>query len=191
MVYSEINYYYYADSLLQNCRPNQILPSFLKRKNAIGGGGKAKRPKTVLSWDKDIVCLPNYLKKATAKSIPYPRGKMRAMLGREGLIGKVHLTSVMTIEEVKQEIRSVFQGPMGGKATFNFTFLQATGGSSRSLSVPSVSSSFEWTAQQVAKLGNQRNTIYILAEDELTLVSISVKMSLVLCTQYMYFFLDL
>ena len=100
---------------------------------------------------------------------------MRAMLGREGLIGKVHLTSIMAIEEVEQEIRSVFRGPMGDQTTFRFKFLQATGGSSQSLSVPSVSLSFKWTAQQVAKLGNQRNTIYILAEDDLTLVSNTFK----------------
>ena len=45
-------------------------------KNAVGGGEKAKRAKTVLSWDRDIICFPNYSKKATAKAIPYPRGKM-------------------------------------------------------------------------------------------------------------------
>ena len=58
---------------------------------------------------------------------------------------------------------------MGNDVSFPFQHLQATGGGSRSLSVPSVSASFQWTAQQVAKLGNQRNTIYILAEGELKL----------------------
>ena len=51
--------------------------------------------------------------------------------------------------------------------SFPFKYLQATGDGVRSLSIPSVSASFEWTAQQVAKLGNQRNHIYILAEKDL------------------------
>lgn len=146
------------------------MPSFLKRKCAVGGGGKAKKPKTISTWDRDIICLPKYFRKPGENCIPYPRGKLRTMLGSEGLIGKVHLTSDMTIEDVGREIRSTFCGPMGASDSFNFSFLQATGGSSRSLSVPSVSPSFRWTAQQVAKLGNQRNTIYIIAEDDLVTV---------------------
>ena len=153
------------------CRPNQILPSFLKRKSTVVGGGKAKKPKTVSAWDRDIVCLPGHFKKAVGNSISYPRGKVRASLGREGLIGKIHITSEMKSDEVEQEIQSTFDGPMGGNNSFHFTYLQATGAASRSLSIPSISSSFKWNPQQVAKLGNQRNTIYILADDELKLVN--------------------
>ena len=75
----------------------------------------------------------------------------------------------MTIEEVEDEIRSVFKPAMGSDPSFPFKYLQATGGGSRSLSIPSVSASFCWTAAQVAKLGNQRNTLYILAEEDLKL----------------------
>ena len=35
-----------------------------------------------------------------AHYIPYPHGKLCASLGSNGLVGKVHLTSDMTIEEV-------------------------------------------------------------------------------------------
>ena len=74
----------------------------------------------------------------------------------------------MTIEEVEEEVRSVFQGPMGGKSDFRFHFLQSTGVGTRTLTVPSVSSSFNWTAQQVAKLGSSKQAIYILAIDDLS-----------------------
>ena len=138
-------------------RPNQILPSYLRRRAAASGGTRNKKPKTVTTWDRDIVCLPKYLKKGE-NFIPYPRGKYRARLGRLGLVGKVHLTSAMTVDEVRMEIQSVFERAMGDNQSFPFTYLQATGGGSRSLSIPSV-----------AKLGNQRNTIYILAGEELNL----------------------
>lgn len=77
----------------------------------------------------------------------------------------------MTVEEVGMEIRSAFKFAMGEDCSFPFKYLQATGGGIRALSIPSVSSSFQWTPQQVAKLGNQRHTIYILAEKELKLSS--------------------
>ena len=149
-------------------RPNQILPSFLKRKARGDSGGKSKKPRALTTWDRDIVCLPNECKKAES-AVPYPRGNFRARLCEEGLVGKVRLTSHMSVEEVEDEIRSVFNVAMQGDPSFPFKYLQATGGGNRSLSVPSVSASFQWTAQQVAKLGNQRNVIYILAEKDLVL----------------------
>ena len=69
------------------------------------------------------------------------------------------------------EVRSVFVKAMGGKHDFPFLFLQPTGSGSRSLSMPAISTSFQWTSQQVAKLGANKQTIYILATDELELVS--------------------
>ena len=166
-----------ASQYVQNCfsppdcrvsRPKHILPSYLKRRAGANSATKSKRPKTVTTWDRDIICLPKEYKKGE-NCIPYPRGKYRARLGREGLVGKVHLTSEMTVDDVGMEIRSVFNRAMGGNHSFPFTYLQATGGGSRSLSIPSVSASFQWTAHQVAKLGNQRNTIYIIADEDLTL----------------------
>ena len=72
----------------------------------------------------------------------------------------------MSVIEVEDEIRSVFQGPMGGKHDFRFQFLQSTGVGSRTLTIP-VLSSFDWSAQQVAKLGNNKQPVYIIAVDEL------------------------
>ena len=143
-------------------RPSQILPSYLKRKSSGCSASKSKKRRTI-SYDRDIICLPpKYRKK---EDIPYPRGKYRSELGRKGLVGKVHLTTDMSVVEVENEIRSVFSHAMGSECPFQY--LQPAGGGSRSLTVPSVSSSFQWSAQQVAKLGNCKNTIYILAMGEL------------------------
>lgn len=144
------------------------MPSYLKRKVSSSVSSKGKKQKTVTTWDRDIICLPKGCKRED-NTISYPRGKFRAKLARDQLVGKVHLSSAMTIEEVGKEIRSAFEFVMYGNYSFPFKYLQGTGGGPRALTIPSVSASFQWTAQQVAKLGNQRNTIYILAEHDLRL----------------------
>ena len=88
-------------------------------------------------------------------------------VGAGGLIGKVRLLSSRTVQELEDEVRSVFKKPMGGKEDFPFIFLQPTGAGSRTLTVPSVSASFSWTAQQVAKLGTTTQAVYIMAKDKL------------------------
>ncbi len=129
----------------------------------------SKRPKTVQFWDRDIVCLPQSTDLELQTSIAYPRGKCRAELAESGLVGKIRLNSAMTVEEVGQEIRSVFKGPMRGSSNFKFMFLQPTGSGSCTLTVPSTSSSFSWTAHQVAKLGGYKQSIYIIAVDQVYL----------------------
>ena len=83
-------------------------PSYLKRRVAASSGTENKKPRTVTTWYRDIICLPKEYKKGE-NFIPYPRGKYRARLGRLGLVGKVHLTSAMTVDEVRMEIQSVFE----------------------------------------------------------------------------------
>lgn len=112
-------------------------------------------------WDRDIVCLPWSIELSLQFS--YPRGKYRTKLAEKGLIGKIRLTSTMSVEDVENEVRYVFYGPMGGRDDFCFDFLQPTGVGTKTLTVPSVSSSFRWTAQQVAKLGSNKQSIYIVA----------------------------
>ena len=75
---------------------------------------------------------------------------------------------------IKNEVRSVFRDPMEGKPNFPSIFLQLTGCGSKSLTIPTVSVSFGWTAQQVAKLGGNKGTIYILAEEKLNVQDIEV-----------------
>ncbi len=72
----------------------------------------------------------------------------------------------MNKDDVQQEIRSVFRGPMRNNRDFPFTFLQRAGEGSNTLIIPSVSPSYEWTAEQVARLGGQNKTIYILARGD-------------------------
>lgn len=132
----------------------------------------SKKQKAVTSWDRDIICLPQtrkLRKNDAANILSYPRKKYRAQLAAWGLIGKLHLTSDMTVDDVAAEVRSVFKGPMSNNPSFQFTFLQSTGGGSITLTTPSTSSSYQWTAHQVAKLSSFRGTIYILAIDDLTL----------------------
>ena len=61
------------------------------------------------------------------------------------------------------EIRSVFEGPMGGDENFPFKILQTCGGGSKTLSAPVLSSSFRWTAGAVVGR-NSKVSIYILAD---------------------------
>lgn len=84
-----------------------------------------------------------------------------------GLIGKIHLSSDMNEDDVKREVCSVFQGPMGNDPNFPFVFLQGAGEGSKTLVIPSVSSNYHWTAQQVARLGGQKSHIYILAQADM------------------------
>ena len=147
-----------------------ILPSYLRRKGGVASGKNPKKAKTVKTWDRDVFCIPESVRnKSAGGNIRYPRGKYHAELARCGLIGKLHMTSEMTAEEVSAEVRSVFKEPMGNNPDFPFLYLQPTGGGSKSLTVPSQSSSFTWTAQQVARLGGQSGTIYILAQSTLNI----------------------
>lgn len=103
------------------------------------------------------------------KHIPFPRGKSRVSLARNGLVGKLHISSDMSENDVLCEVRSVFKDPMDNNPNFPFQLLQPTGEGSRSLAIPPVSDTFQWTAQQVARLGGSRGCIYILAEADLNI----------------------
>ena len=142
----------------------RILPSAFGKRFIQKGGTKAKKAK-IFSYDRDIICLPNYMRKGDGIQIPRNK-KTREFLGRNGLIGKIHLESSMTEEEIFLEICSVFQNAMGGSKTFAFDeVLQHAGGSSKMLTVPALSSSFKWTASCVASK-SPKTPIYILAIDD-------------------------
>ena len=122
----------------------------------------SQQPKErVYTYERDIICLPHSF---AGKLIKIPRN--RDALSESGLVGKMTLSSNMTEDELFSEIRSVFRGPMGGSADFPFQVLQPTGGSSRSLTVPAVSSTFRWTAAAIA-WKSTKTPIYILAQDNL------------------------
>ena len=89
-----------------------------------------------------------------------------------------------TDQEVRQEIGKVFAVPMGLTKTsieqgnlFPFTYLQRIGPGSRTLCVPSISSTFQWDGKKVSTLAKSGGTIYILADSclpEIDEVSLSL-----------------
>ena len=155
-----------------------VLPSYLRRRRDVAMDRKPKKAKVIKQWDRDVLCLPP---RKGGGVLSYPRGKYRAQLADCGLIGKLHMTSVMEEEDVAREIRSIFKGPMKDDANFQFQYLQSTGGGSKSLTIPAQSESFKWTAYQVARLSGQSGTIYILALDELDLKDSNDKVQYTLC----------
>ena len=115
-------------------------------------------------YDRDIVCIP---KCSGTSTIKIPRSKdVREMLGRNGLIGKIRLMSSMSERQIMDEIKSVFTKPMKGKADFAFKILRPSGGSSKTLSIPALSSSFRRTAGVIAGK-NSKMPIYIMADEDL------------------------
>lgn len=86
-----------------------------------------------------------------AGRIRIPRNKRdREYLVANKLVGKIQLQSDMSEAQIFNEIQSVFQYPMGCNDEFSFTILQQSGGGSKFLMVPELSSSYKWTAGAVA-----------------------------------------
>ena len=152
-------------------RSSTFPPKFLK--NARG----VKKNKVCVkeyTYDRDIICIPKCMQSTSSSCITIPRSKKaREMLARNGLIGKIRITSLMSETNIMSEIRSVFSLAMKEKPDFSFKILQSSGGNSKSLSVPSLSSSFRWTAGALAGK-NSKMPIYILAEDEIEVVFIKI-----------------
>ena len=115
-------------------------------------------------YDRDIICLPYSFLNDGKVSIP--RLGTRDMLARNGLLGKIRLSSLMSEDEIFSEIRSVFSVSMGEKDDFHFTILQPAGGGSKSLTIPSLSPTYKYTASAAAGK-NSKMPIYILALEDL------------------------
>ena len=128
-----------------------------------------------MHYNRDIICLPHTFAKSGLKSISIPRGKQRIRLAE---LGKVTFSSEMSEDEISTEIRSAFAEAMGHDPCFPFKFLQVSGGGTKSLAVPSLSQSFQWTPQEVCKLG--KTCIYILAEKMLVNEEVKVKLLFIL-----------
>ena len=121
------------------------------------------------------MCLPSTYGEEGAKSTPIPRGKQRSQLAKMGLQGKVTITSIMTEDEIRSEIRYAFVEAMGNDSSFPFTFLQTSGCGTKTLAVPSLSASFHWNAQEVSKLG--KSCFYIMAGKKLICEDVKVSLS--------------
>ena len=129
----------------------------MKRINSRQKVIKKKTP--LITYDRDIVCLTKqFVRKNGTVKIPRSADSLE-YLCRNGLKGKIRLVSTMSEEEIMDEIRSVFKRPFNDQE-FSFEILQHGGGKFKSLVVPSLSSSFSWTASAVA--GGSKSPIYIL-----------------------------
>ena len=110
----------------------------------------AKRKFKIVVYERDIILLPpSYIPDSMDGKITIPRGD-REILASNSLIGKIALQSTMSEDEIFDEIRDIFQGPMKNNKEFNFVILQPTGGGSKNLMIPAVSKHFQWTASSVA-----------------------------------------
>lgn len=115
-------------------------------------------------------------------NIKIPRSRCaREMLAKNGLIGKVTLTSDMDEDKIHSDIFSVFQKAMRKDPVFPFTILQPAGGTSKSLMIPSLSTSYRWTASVVAGK-NAKLPIYILAEADLEVSPEAIE--IIFCLQF-------
>lgn len=132
---------------------------------------KSKKER-IFTYERDIVCLPSWYKsKMSGNCLPIPRGnESRQYLARHGLLGKITLTSSMTETEIFKEVSSVFTESFGGRENFRFLILQPTGGFSKSLTIPRISSQYRWSASSVAGK-NAKVPIYILAQEPLKVCS--------------------
>ena len=137
------------------------LPSILgkrRQKNV------SKRSSKVVTWDREIICLPNCYKSLFSSNgvLPIPR-KKKDILASYGLVGRLHLESDWSEGDVLEEIRSTFQDSIHDSNRFKF--LQVTGVGSKSLMVPKLSASYKWTSKEVA--GRADKPIYVLLENDI------------------------
>ena len=154
-------------------RKSQLLPSsFLKKVANKNVPQKSKKKKSsLLTYDRDIICLTKkFAQKNGTAMIPRCKASLE-YLCRNGLKGKIRLSSAMSEEEIMEEIRSVFRRSFNNQ-DFSFDILQHGGGKFKSLVVPALSSSYVWTASAVA--GTSKTPIYILAHSDIGVSNIHV-----------------
>ena len=165
------------------------IPSAIRKRRKNMPEYKSTRP--AICYIRDIMCLPRSYRNSDSGNVPIPRTEKRNSIAEAGLIGKVEFRSDMTDQEVRQEICKVFARPMGlTKASveqgnlFPFIYLQRTGPGSRTLCVPSISSTFQWDGKKVSTLAKSGGIIYILADSclpEIDEVNLSISQSCILC----------
>lgn len=145
---------------------------------------KAKRrkveskPKSV-KYLRDIFCLPKSCMDEDG-TVAIPRSTRRSILASKevGLMGKIEFSSDWSPNDMKMEICRVFSKPFGlteeeieGGKLFAFEYLQRTGAGSRTLCVPAVPPGYEWNGRQVATLAKSGGVIYLLATDDIPILS--------------------
>jgi len=98
----------------------------------------------------EILCVYPSSSFSEGGQIRIPRSKRdRDFLVANKLVGKIQLWSDMDKGKIFNEIWSVFRTPMGYHDEFAFTILQQSGGGSKFLMIPELSSLYKWTAYAV------------------------------------------
>ena len=120
----------------------------------------AAKPSKIVMWDREVVCLPKDLFNSNGV-LPIPRRK-KDIMASFGLVGKLHLESHWTPADVIAEIRTTFNDVMKDD---DFKFLQFTGTGAKSLLIPKVSVSYQWTPKEVADQADR--PVYLLLQKDL------------------------
>ena len=107
------------------------------------------KPSKLITWDREVVYLPKSYMDLFASNGLLPVPHKKDVLASFDLVRKVHLESDWTAAEVVAEIKSTFNEKLRDDDT-NFKFLQFTGTDAKSLIVPKVSASYQWTLKEVA-----------------------------------------
>ena len=142
----------------------------MKQKGVIGARSRSKKPQMIVSWDRNIICiLKSDQEWRVSKGPLLPSKEVSSKFRCYGSDWEATSHLYNMSDMVQAEVRSVFKQAMNGNPYFPFTFLQSTGGGCKTLTVPCVSSSYEWTAQQISRLASGHSSIYIMALEELTL----------------------
>ena len=122
----------------------------------------------------DVMCLPQKWC-SDPGHITIPRGERRNLPGARGLIGQIKFNSSMSAQVISEEICKVFANPMDltvaeieSGQIFPFTYLLRTGAGSRTLRIPVVLETFEWSGRQFSTLATSGGMIYIMAEATLS-----------------------
>ena len=122
------------------------------------------KPSIITAWDRELMCLPKcYMTLFNTNGVlPIPP-KKKDILASLGLVGRLHLESDWSKQEVITEVRSTFVESVS--ENINFKFLQFTGTETKSLVVPKVSAFFKWGPKEVA--GRADRPVYLLLQDDL------------------------
>jgi len=123
----------------------------------------SKKNGKVVTWDREIICLPNCCTKFSSNGVLPISRKKKDVLASFGLVGRLHLESDWSESEVLAEIRSTFHDNLDENTWFKF--LQVTGVGSKSLMIPKLSASYKWTPKEVA--GRADRPIYVLLQDDI------------------------
>ena len=144
------------------CSREPPTPSILGKRRRKTVAAKSSK---IISWDREVVCLPqSYMDLFGLDGVlPIPR-KKKDILASFGLVGKVHLESDWTAAEVVAEMKSTFSEVLQGEDC-TFKFLQFTGAGTKSLIVPKVSPSYQWTPKEVA--GRADRPVYLFLQNNL------------------------